>query len=351
MLASYRIAHVAPVILPVPPLSYGGTEWVIADLARAQAALGHEPVIFAGEDSAIDLPLRSGFRSLSDHRGISAVPPGLAAELEAAQQSELMKAADAFDIVHLHGSAHASALCETWAAPVFRTIHWRADEEDHCRHFRQFPNELIVAVSGDQAECVPASSRAGVVHHGIPADRLTEGRGAGGYLAFIGRMTDQKRPDRAIELAKRAGLSLQLAGPIDPGNPDYFDRIVVPALSPSIRHVGSIDDRAKQDFLGEASALLFPIDWPEPFGLVMIEAMACGTPVIAWARGSVPEIVEDGVTGIVVQSLDEALDRLPEALALDRGHIRRRFEARFTAARMAVDMCALYDSVLNRSKT
>ena len=350
MLASCRIAHVAPVILPVPPLSYGGTERVVADLARAQAALGHEPVIFAGSDSSIDLPLRSGFRSLSDHRGEGTVPPGLAAELEAAQLAELLRAGDAFDIVHLHGSAHASALCQTWAAPVFRTIHWRADEEDHRQHFRQFPEERVVAISHAQAEDMPQSSLAGVVHHGIPVDRLREGRGAGGYLAFIGRMTDQKRPDRAIELASRAGLPLQLAGPVDPGNPDYFDRVVAAALSSSIRHVGSIDDRAKQSFLGEALALLFPIDWPEPFGLVMIEAMACGTPVIAWAKGSVPEIVEDGVTGVVVQSLDEALARLPEVLALDRGRVRQCFEARFTATRMAQDTCALYNAVLQGSE-
>ena len=344
MLASLKIAHVAPVILPVPPLSYGGTERVVADLAHAQAAFGHEPIIFAGSDSTIDLPLRSGFRSLSSHQAKQSVPPGLAAELEAAQLAELLRAGDIFDIVHLHGSAHASALCETWAAPVFRTIHWRADEADHLHHFRQFPGERVVAISEAQAAGVPAGSLAGVVHHGIPAERLRAGEGKGGYLAFIGRMTDQKRPDRAIELARRAGMPLQLAGPVDAGNPDYFEQVVVPALSSTVRHVGNIDDRAKQGFLGDAAALVFPIAWPEPFGLVMIEAMACGTPVIAWDKGSVPEVIEDGVTGAVVKSLDEALARLPEVLALDRAVIRQRFETRFTAARMAKDMAGLYET-------
>ncbi|GGD64049.1 glycosyltransferase [Erythrobacter arachoides] len=344
-----RIAHVAPVIYPVPPLAYGGTERVIADLATAQLAMGHEPVLFGPADSALGgVRVIGAYPSLAAHQreAQSALPPGFPAELEARQISDLLRHLPGFDVVHLHGSAHASGVCAALGLPTFRTIHWRADEADHREHFAAFPDERVIAISASQAAAVPAASLAGVVHHGLPEARYAVGSGEGGYLAFIGRMTDQKRPDRAIALAREVGLPLRLAGPIDPGNPAYFDRVVAPLLSPDVVHVGSITDAQKQPFLGDAAALVFPIDWPEPFGLVMIEAMACGTPVIAWNRGSVPEVVEDGVTGIVVATLAEAVARLPQVLALDRQVIRQRFEERFTAARMASAIAALYEVTL-----
>ena len=339
-----RIAHVAPVIHPVPPATYGGTERVIADLAAAQVALRHAVTLFGPADSALD-----GVRRIGTHRSLTwhearerSVPPGLPAVLEARLLVDLLRHAGEHDVIHLHGSAHASAVAAHLGLPAFRTIHWRADELDHEEHFRAFPQERIIAISASQARAVPPGSLAGVVHHGMPPGRYRPGEGQGGYLAFLGRMTDQKRPDRAIELARTAGRELRLAGPVDPGNPDYFDQVVRPALGGGIRHVGTLGDVEKQALLGEAAALVFPIDWPEPFGLVMIEAMACGTPVIAWRNGSVPEVVEDGVTGIVVDSVEEAADRLEEALRLDRAAIRHRFEQRFSSERMARDTLELY---------
>ena len=342
-----RVGHVAPVIYPTPPRTYGGTERVVADLASAQSRAGHEVTVFGPSDS--ELP---GIRTIGDYPSVSArrlaagdpLPPGLPAELEARQLGDLMRHAASFDILHLHGSAHASGVCAHLGPAVFRTIHWRADEADHAEHFAAFPQERVIAISRRQARDIPAASLAGVVHHGIPADRYTAGPGAGGYLAFMGRMTDQKRPDRAIALAEQVGLPLKLAGPVDPGNPGYFERVVQPALGPVVEHVGSLDDAQKQPFLAQAKAFLFPIDWPEPFGLVMIEAMACGTPVVAWDRGSVREVIEDGVTGIVVSSLAEAIARFDEAAALDRRAVRKRFEEKFDVDRMARETLALYRS-------
>ena len=342
--ARMRIAHVAPVIHPVPPSTYGGTERVIADLAGAQVDDGHEVTLFGPADCTLEGVRQVGeYRSLAWHeKQAGGAPPGLPAVLEAQLLRDLLAQGGDHDVIHLHGSAHASAVAEMFGIPAFRTIHWRADEADHAEHFRAFPQERIIAISHAQSKAVPEGSLAGIVHHGMPADRYSEGDGSGAYLAFLGRMTDQKRPDRAIELARATGRDLQLAGPIDPGNPGYFDEIVRPALDATIRHVGSVDDAGKQGLLGNAAALVFPIDWPEPFGLVMIEAMACGTPVIAWRRGSVPEVIEDGVTGIVVDSVTEAVQRMDEVLRLDRSAIRRQFEERFSAVRMARETLALY---------
>ena len=342
--ARMRIAHVSPVIHPVPPSTYGGTERVIADLAGAQVDDGHEVTLFGPADCTLEGVRQVGeYRSLAWHEEqAGGAPPGLPAVLEAQLLRDLLAQGGDHDVIHLHGSAHASAVAEMFGIPAFRTIHWRADEADHAEHFRAFPQERIIAISHAQSKAVPEGSLAGIVHHGMPADRYSEGDGSGAYLAFLGRMTDQKRPDRAIELARATGRDLQLAGPIDPGNPGYFDEIVRPALDPSIRHVGSVDDAGKQGLLGNAAALVFPIDWPEPFGLVMIEAMACGSPVIAWRRGSVPEVIEDGVSGIVVDSVTEAVQRMDEVFRLDRSAIRRQFEERFSAVRMARETLALY---------
>lgn len=344
-----RIAHVAPVIYPVPPVTYGGTERVIADLALAQRALGHSVTVLATRDSTLaDIEIVGDFHSVSWHsaRSRDVLPPGFPAQLEAQQLRQLATRLDGFDIVHLHGSAHASGLCAASDVRTFRTVHWRVDEADHVQHFHAFPYERIVAISHSQARDIPSANLAGVVHHGLPRDRFVQVAAKRSYLAFIGRMTDQKRPDRAIRLGMASGIPLRLAGPTDPGNPSYFDRKVRPALGEMIAYEGSLTDAQKQGFLSSAIALVFPIDWPEPFGLVMIEAMATGTPVIAWNRGSVSEIVEDGVTGIIVRSIDEALARLDEVKNLDPMRIRRRFEARFSSQRMAREIVELYEREL-----
>ena len=341
-----RIAHVALVIYPVPPETYGGTERVIADLAYAQHELGYEVTAFASVDSRLE-----GIEVIGRYRSLTAaerdfdgrLPPGFPAELEAAQLADIARLKTKFDVIHLHGSAHASGICAALGVPTFRTIHWRADEPDHQLHFQNFPNERVIAISNRQAQDIPRNVLAGVVHHGIPINRYTASNSSGEYLTFIGRMTDQKRPDRAIALARSVGLPLRLAGPIDPGNPNYFAKVVVPYLDEKIIHLGSLTDARKQEFFADSLALVFPIDWPEPFGLVMIEAMACGVPVIAWDNGSVIEVVEDGLTGIVVNSSEEAEARFGEIHAIDRALVRNRFERRFSSKRMAQEVVRLYE--------
>ena len=346
-----RIGHVAPVIYPAPPVTYGGTERVVADLATTQAAMNHEVTVFGPADSVLP-----GVRLIGDYRSLSSyeaeagqpLPPGFPAELEAVQLADLLRHGGEFDVIHLHGSAHASGVCAAIGVPTFRTIHWRADEPDHIEHFARFPRERVIAISQRQAQDVPDASLAGVVLHGMPPDRFTMSTRAaatgegGGYLAFIGRMTDQKRPDRAIALARALDMPLRLAGPIDPGNPTYFERVVEPHLDRDIVHVGSLTDGDKGPFLSGARALVFPIDWPEPFGLVMIEAMACGVPVIAWDQGSVREVIDDAVTGIIVNSVEEAARRFGEAPRFDPNVIRATFERRFSAERMASQVIDLY---------
>jgi glycosyltransferase involved in cell wall biosynthesis len=345
-----RIAQIAPVIFPTPPVRSGGTERVVHDLTEALVALGHDVTLIAPSDSRTSARLLSGGPSLSrieaDHGG--PVAPGVPAALEAVQLSLLQRALDRFDIVHCHGEFAHAALLDGAPVASLTTVHWRLDEADRQLFFRHFDRLPVAAISAAQAADLPAGNRAGIVHHGIASDRYRPGTGAGGHLAFIGRMTDQKRPDRAIAVARAAGRPLRLAGAIDVGNPDYFARMVAPALGGDIVHVGDIDDAGKQTLLGDAAALLFPIDWPEPFGLVMIEAMACGTPVIAWNRGSVPEIVEQGVTGFIVENEAEAVAAIARLATLDRARIRARFEARFTARRMADDYVALYRHLLRR---
>lgn len=339
-----RIAHVAPVIYPVPPETYGGTERVVADLASAQSRLGHDVTVFGPADSRLP-----GVRMLGEYSSLTAIaaeqgemPPGFPAELEAEQLGDLVRLARDFDVVHLHGSAHASGVCAGLGVPTFRTIHWRADEPDHIRHFERFPNERVIAISQRQARDVPKANLAGTVHHGIPVDRYRLTNASRDRLVFIGRMTDQKRPDRAIKLAQKAGLPLELAGPVDAGNPDYFRKVVEPYLDSDIRYVGSLTDSEKQAFFEKAVALVFPIDWPEPFGLVMIEAMACGVPVIAWDQGSAGEVVSDGTTGIVVNSMGEAVARLPEVRELSPSTVRRVFEEKYSVERMASEVTNLY---------
>ena len=290
---------------------------------------------------------------IGDHPSLSAlerqhgrVAPGVPAALDALQLEALRRRLGAFDIVHCHGEfAHAALLGEHRRRSL-TTVHWRVDELDRALFFAGFPDLPVAAISAAQEAGIPEANRAGIVHHGIDRDRYALTRNPGAHVAFVGRMTDQKRPDTAIRVARAAGLPIRLGGTIDVGNPDYFDRQVRPLLGPDATYLGPVDDAAKGELLGSARALLFPIDWPEPFGLVMIEAMACGTPVIAWNRGSVPEIVEDGVTGFVVASEAEAVEALARLGSLDRAGIRRRFEERFTAERMARDYLALYRRLL-----
>jgi glycosyltransferase involved in cell wall biosynthesis len=342
-----RIAQVAPNIFPIPPAHHGGTERIIHDLSTALINLGVQVTLFAPSDSATDLP------RIGDHPSLAAlerrhgpVAPGVPAALDALQLEALRLRLDAFDIVHCHGEFAHAALLGARRRRSLTTVHWRVDELDRALFFAGFPDLPVAAISAAQEAGIPVANRAGIVHHGIARDRYALRAQPGAHVAFVGRMTDQKRPDTAIRVARAASLPIRLGGTIDVGNPDYFERQVRPLLGDDATYLGPVDDTQKAELVGSARALLFPIDWPEPFGLVMIEAMACGTPVVAWNRGSVPEIVEDGVTGFIVSSEAEAVEALARIGQLDRARIRQRFEARFTAERMAADYLALYRRLL-----
>ncbi|MGU3388922.1 Glycosyltransferase involved in cell wall bisynthesis [Methylobacterium sp. UNC300MFChir4.1] len=342
-----RVAQVAPNIFPVPPDHHGGTERVVHDLGTALRSLGVELTLFASSDSATDLPRVGDYPSLAAlERQYGRVAPGVPAALDALQLEALRRRLDAFDIIHCHGEFAHAALLGTRRRHSLTTIHWRVDELDRALFFRGFPDLPVAAISAAQAAGIPATNQAGIVHHGIDRARYPFRAAPDEHVAFVGRMTDQKRPDVAIRIARAAGLPIQLGGTIDVGNPDYFDQRVRPLLGTDATYLGPVDDARKGELLGGAQALLFPIDWPEPFGLVMIEAMACGTPVVAWNRGSVPEIVEDGVTGFIVSTEAEAVAALARIGQLDRATVRRRFEERFTAERMARDYLALYQRLL-----
>jgi len=320
----------------------------VHDLSTALRSLGVHVTLFAPSDSATDLPLVGDHPSLfALEQRFGRVAPGVPAALDALQLEALRLRLGDFDIIHCHGEFAHAALLGQRRRHSLTTVHWRVDELDRALFFAGFPDLPVAAISAAQEAAIPAANRAGVVHHGIDRDRYALRAEPDAFVAFVGRMTDQKRPDTAIRVARAAGLPIRLGGTIDVGNPDYFDRQVRPLLGPDATYLGPVDDAAKGELLGGAKALLFPIDWPEPFGLVMIEAMACGTPVVAWNRGSVPEIVEDGVTGFVVSSEDEAAAALARIGQLDRAMIRARFEERFTAERMARDYLALYRRLLS----
>ncbi|MCO6049045.1 glycosyltransferase family 4 protein [Mesorhizobium sp. RP14(2022)] len=344
-----RVAQVAPTIFPVPPADHGGTERVIHDLSVALKRQGVNVTLLAPSDSAADVESVGDLPSLSFLEAkYGTVPPSIPAVLEAARLEDLRIRLDRFDIVHCHGEFFHATLLGERRKHSLTTIHWRVDELDRELFFARFPDLPVAAISASQEGGIPQSNRAGIVHHGIERDRYRFSGETGGYLAFVGRMTDQKRPDKAIRVAKAANRPIRLAGTVDVGNPRYFDSEVRPHLSDTAVYVGPLGDRDKASLLSGADALLFPIDWPEPFGLVMIEAMACGTPVIAWRKGSVPEVVEEGLTGFIVDTEEEAVAAIGRLHTLDRARIRARFEERFTSDRMAQDYIALYRKLLGR---
>ena len=321
------------------------------DLSTALRSLGVEVTLFASSDSATDLPRVGDYPSLAAlEQRHGRVAPGVPAALDALQLEALRLRLPAFDIVHGHGEFAHAALLGAARRRSLTTVHWRVDELDRALFFAGFPDLPVAAISAAQEAGIPEANRAGIVHHGIARDRYAFRAEPEAHLAFVGRMTDQKRPDTAIRVARAAGMPIRLGGTIDAGNPDYFDRQVRPLLGPDATYLGPVDDAQKGSLLGSARALLFPIDWPEPFGLVMIEAMACGTPVIAWDKGSVREIVEPGVTGFIVSSEAEAAEAVAKAAMLDRSAIRRVFEQRFTADRMARDYVDLYAAQIARAR-
>jgi glycosyltransferase involved in cell wall biosynthesis len=336
-----KIAQIAPLMESVPPRLYGGTERIVSWLTEELVAQGHDVTLFASGDSITSATL---------------VP----CTTEAIRLSETMKEympyytmmvdrvarlSRAFDIVHFHIDMFQFPLFRGMENRTLTTLHGRQDLPDLYPFYRAFPKMPLVSISDSQRAPIPDANFAGTVLHGLPADlHQPSFDGGEGYLAFLGRISPEKRPDRAIQLARSVGIPLKIAAKVDKADVDYYREVIKPLIDEGdgVEFVGEVDERGKTKFLRNARALLFPIDWPEPFGLVMIEAMACGTPILAFKHGSVPEVIDDGVTGRIVTNMDEAYAALPEVLRLDRRKVRATFDERFTAARMARDYVSLY---------
>jgi glycosyltransferase involved in cell wall biosynthesis len=335
-----KIAQVGPLYEAVPPKLYGGTERVVAHLTDALVDLGHEVTLF----SSAEAQTRAELVVVRD-QAIRLDPAPLKSDLAAhmTMLSEVRRQRDRFDIIHFHTDMIHFPMFEDMAARTVTTLHGRLDLKDLPEVYRRWPKFPLVSISDSQRLDLPFAHWAGTVYHGMPEALYQFGARPEGYLAFLGRISPEKRPDRAIEIAKRLGMTLKIAAKVDAVDAAYFRNEIEPLLDhPLIEYVGEIGDAQKSEFLGKAAALLFPIDWPEPFGLVMIEAMACGTPVIGFACGSVPEVIDDGVTGYIVSSVEEAVDAVRRALTLDRREIRRRFDRRFSATAMARGYLDLY---------
>ena len=345
IIGKMRIAQVAPLYESCPPQFYGGTERVVSYLTEELVRQGHEVTLFASGDSQTRARLQAPCaRALRlDPQCKDPLPYHLMSLYR------LARAADAFDIIHFHTDyLHFPLFAQHWGKTL-TTLHGRLDLPHLPPILREFAMMPLASISNAQRAPVPGANWYGTVHHGLPSSLYAGGCGDGGYLAFIGRICPEKRPDWAIEIARRAGLPLAIAAKVDKVDRTYYKTRIKPLLKdPLVEFIGEIGDSEKGAFLGDAVALLFPIDWPEPFGLALIEAMANGTPVIAFRRGSVPEIVDDDVTGLIVDNVDEAVAAVPLAKALDRVAIRRRFEERFSVERMARNYLALYNAMLRR---
>jgi glycosyltransferase involved in cell wall biosynthesis len=327
----------------VPPKSYGGTERVVAWLTEALIARGHQVTLFATGDSTCRAPLRAGWPRALRLEGLERF--GSAYQL--LMLSEVYDHADEFDLIHTHLDFWSFPFARLVATPTISTLHGRLDLPELLPLYRAYPDVPLVSISDAQRRWLPGPNWAGTVHHGMPGDMLEFSPGPGRYLAFLGRISPEKRPDLAILAARRAGLPLKIAAKIDAVDRDYYEAEIKHLITPpDVEYIGEISDREKSEFLGSAVALLFPIDWPEPFGLVMIEALACGTPVIARPCGSVPEIIRDGVTGFIAAELDELVAALSKVDQLSRAVCRHEFETRFTADQMAANYEVLYRSIL-----
>ena len=339
-----KIAQVAPLMESVPPRLYGGSERIVSYLTEALIAEGHDVTLFASGDSTTAarlVPCCPRALRLSDN--VLDPTPHYMVMLDM-----LRRRADEFDIIHFHMDQFHFPIFRELCRRTVTTLHGRQDLPDLHPLYMHFTEMPLVSISNAQRTPVPDASFVSTVYHGLPDDLLPRSLHAqGGYLAFLGRISPEKRADRAGRVARAVGLPLKIAAKVDRVDTEYFHKVIEPMLgSADVEFVGEINEHQKARFLGDARALLFPIDWPEPFGLVMIEAMACGTPVLAFKRGSVPEVIDEGVTGFIVDSEEEAVRKMGALLALDRAAVRRRFEARFTAERMAKDYVKVYKNLL-----
>jgi len=337
-----QIAQIAPLMESVPPKLYGGTERIVAYLTDELVAMGHEVTLFASGDSSTTATLEPGcVRALRlDPTVRDSVAPLLAMLERVAQRAR------DFDVVHLHCDYLGYPVLRRAGVPFLATLHGRLDLPELKSLYRVFSDVPVISISNSQRSPLPEAAYFATVYHGLPERLLLPGSGSGGYLAFIGRISPEKAPDLAIRIAARAGMRLKIAAKIDPVDRDYFKAEIEPLLAqPHVEFIGEIGEHEKAEFLGNAAGLLFPIAWQEPFGLVMIEAMACGTPVIALRNGSVPEVVDDGITGFIVDDEATAARAAGQIDLLDRTLIRTIFEQRFTARRMAEDYTRIYQDL------
>jgi len=341
-----RIAQVAPLWESVPPKLYGGTERIVSYLTEELVRLGHDVTLFASGDSVTTARLEAACaRALRLNTGIF----NRDAPMTMLMEQALGKTGD-FDIIHSHLDFMGFPLARRNPTPTVTTFHGRLDLPELQPVFREYAEMPMVSISNAQRKPVSWANWHATVYHGLPRDLYGLHPNPGSYLAFLGRIAPEKRPDHAIELAKRIGIPLRIAAKVDPADQEYFRTEIEPLLSdPLIDYIGEITDAEKDEFLGNAIALICPYDWPEPFGLVLIESLACGTPVLAYRRGSIPEIIEDRGTGFVCEGLDEmtaAVQRIPE---IDRRRCRWTFEQRFTVERMAQDYLKVYERALDKT--
>ncbi len=342
-----RIAQIAPLAEAVPPKLYGGTERVVSWLTEELVRQGHDVTLFASGDSVTSAKLVPGceqglrLQHISDHTASNIV-----------MLDAVRRRADEFDIIHCHIDLLQYPLFQDMPNKVVSTMHGRLDVPDFMPVYKAYPHMPLISISNKQREPMPPGMNwLATVYHGLPEHVCPFKPQGGDYLAFLGRISREKRPDRAIEIAKRAGIKLKIAAKVDRADRAYYEEEIKPLLDhPLIEFIGEIDETQKCDFVGNAMALLFPIDWMEPFGLVMIEAMSAGTPVIAWRNGSVPEIVADGLGGFIVDNMDDAVAAVARARALPRSAVRRYFESRFTAEHMAHAYVAAYETMIGKSR-
>jgi glycosyltransferase involved in cell wall biosynthesis len=338
-----RIAQVAPLYESVPPRLYGGTERVVSWLTERLVHMGHDVTLFASGDSITTARLVAPCKKAL--RLDAGCVDSMAHHILMLEQ--VLSRADEFDLIHFHIDYLHFPASRRLSVPCVTTLHGRLDLPDLVPLYKEFTEIPVVSISDAQRDPLPWANWMGTVHHGLPANSLSMGDGRGEYLAFLGRISPEKGIDRAIEIAIRSGKRLKVAAKIDRADRVYFEKKIEPLLHhPLVEFVGEIGHSDKGEFLGNATALLVPIEWPEPFGLVMIEAMACGTPVIAHPYGSVPEIVLDGVSGFQVHGIDEAVAAVGRLDDLDRTDCRRHFERNFTDERMASDYVDIYEQLV-----
>jgi glycosyltransferase involved in cell wall biosynthesis len=327
-----RIAQIAPLYESVPPKLYGGTERIVGYLAEELARRGHEITLYAAGDSTVTAPLCAGAQQALRLTGLDHLGP----LLHMPMLSDIYEHPSRFDIIHSHIDCLCFPLARLVDVPTVSTMHGRLDLKELLPVYRYYKDQPAVSISDDQRRPLPEMNWVGTVYHGLPRHLLSFHAEPGTYLAFLGRIAPEKRPDLAIEIARRSGIPLKIAAKVDRADREYFESFIKPLLStPGVEFIGEIDETRKQEFLGGALALLFPVDWPEPFGLVMIEALACGTPVIARPCGSVPEILRHGVSGFIASSVEDLIAAVHKVRDLSRRNCRAEFDNRFTAEIMA----------------